>query len=276
MNELNMQTIVNDYLKDVKKALPEWLKDKKEHKEILADLEEHIWQKAEELSSTGQPTSESILSAISHMGTPQGIAKEYKRRGEPKVYITKEMWPLYTRVLCIVFAVIIAVNILVMVINIITEGAPLADSIGNLITGIQSGLFITFVIVSVIFVALSMEGYFPEDFKSKKEQKLHKLQKEKASMEGVPISKEKVKKPFIKPVEEIIGAGIGLTFGAIILFQPFPTYMFNPDFLIFLRFIGLLIVIEGIMDISRGILGVHQPRTHQVLHFLTIIVKFSL
>jgi hypothetical protein len=275
MNEINMQKIVIDYIKEVKKALPEWLKDKKEHKEILADLEEHLWQKAEELSDIGQPTIESVTKAISHMGTPQTIAKEYKRRGEPKVYITKELWPLYTKVLSIVFAVIFVLNILSMITDVLTEGALLGDSIWNMISGIQSGLLITFVIISGIFIALSMEGYFPEDFKSKKEQRMYKQQLELASEKGVSIVKEEVKKPFIKPIEEIIGGGIALTFGMILLFQPFPTYMLIPDFLVLLRFFGLLIVIESTLDISRGILGNHQPGTHQLLHVIKMLIKYS-
>ncbi len=44
-----MNYSVREYIKEVEKNLPEWLKDKKEHKEILADLEEHIWSKATEV-----------------------------------------------------------------------------------------------------------------------------------------------------------------------------------------------------------------------------------
>ena len=71
-----MQNIIKEYLKQVKSKLPEWLKEKKEHKEILGELEEHIWSKAEELSETGKPTQRSVQLAVSHMGTPESIAKE--------------------------------------------------------------------------------------------------------------------------------------------------------------------------------------------------------
>ena len=121
MNEKALDDIIDEYLKKVKKALPDWLKEKKEHKEILADLSEHIWQKANELSDKGQATEMSVREAINRMGTPQAIAKEYKRRGEPKVYITKEMWPLYTKVLGIVFVVIIALTVFGSVISFFTE-----------------------------------------------------------------------------------------------------------------------------------------------------------
>ncbi|NHJ23116.1 MAG: hypothetical protein EAX89_00975 [Candidatus Lokiarchaeota archaeon] len=276
MNQQSKEDLVKDFMKKVKKALPDWLKDKKEHKDVLTELEEHIWQKATEISETGQPTEQSVRKAIVQMGTPKSIAKEYKRRGEPKVYITKEMWPLYTRVLGIVFAVIIILNLVGMIASILTEVVSLEQLIDGFVTGIQMGLLASFVIISIIFVVLSMEGYFPEDFKSKKEQKLRKLELEKAAEAGTPVSEVLAKplKPFIKPIGEVIAASIGLIFGVLLLFQPFPTFMFIPDFLVVLRFAGLLLIIEGILDVSRGIIGNRKPETHQVLHVFIIIIKF--
>ncbi len=99
MSQKNMNDMVKDYLKNIKEKLPEWLKEKKdEFKDVLNEIEEHIWYKAEGLSDSGAPTETSVRLALTHMGTPESIAKEYKRRGTPKVYITEELWPLYTRV----------------------------------------------------------------------------------------------------------------------------------------------------------------------------------
>jgi hypothetical protein len=276
MNQQNKEDLVKEFIKKVRKALPDWLKDKKEHKDILAELEEHIWQKATELSGTGQPTEQSVRAAIVQMGTPKSIAKEYKRRGEPKVYITKEMWPLYTRVLGIVFTVIIVLNVVGMVASILTETVSLDLLLDGFIMGIQMGLLVTFVIITLIFVGLSMEGYFPEDFKSKKEQKLLKLEQEKAVEAGLPVSEITTKplKPFIKPIGEVIAASIGLIFGVLLLFQPFPTFMFIAVFLVVLRLAGLLLISESILDISRGIIGNRKPETHQVIHGFIIVIKF--
>ncbi len=277
MNENSMNYTVNEYIKEVEKRLPEWLKDKKEHKEILADLEEHLWSKASELSETDQPDENSVKLAIEHMGTPQSIAKEYKRRGEPKYYITKELWPYYTKALGAVFAVIVTLVVIGLIVSFFTGNGSFESLIGGLFTGIQSGLLISFVIVTVIFVALSMEGYFPEDFKSKKEQKLMKQLREKESEEDVSASKtlKPPLKPFIKPGETIIGGGIALVFGIILLSQPFPTYMLLPDFIAILRIFGLLTMIEGSLDISRGILGNRRHSTHQALHVILITLKLS-
>ena len=188
MNENRMEYSVREYLREIKKNLPEWLKDKKEHKEILADLEEHLWSKAAELSETGQPNEESVRLAIDHMGMPQNIVKEYKRRGEPKFYITKELWPLYIKTLSTVFAIIVALVIIGLTISFFTGNSSFETLVGGLITGIQSGLLLSFTIVSIIFVALSMEGYFPEDLRSKKEQKLMKELREQEIEEGVSVS----------------------------------------------------------------------------------------
>ena len=277
MNENSMEYSVREYLREIKKNLPEWLKDKKEHKEILADLEEHLWSKAAELSETGQPDEKSVKLAIDHMGTPQNIVKEYKRRGEPKFYITKELWPLYVKTLSTVFAIIVGLVIIGLIVSIFTGHSSFGTLVGGLITGIQTGLLLSFTIVSIIFVALSMQGYFPEDFKSKKEQKLMKQLREQEIEEGIPASQtpKQPLKPFIKPGGQIIGGGIGLIFGIVFLSQPFPTYMFFPDLLMIARIFGLVIMVESSLDISRGIIGNRRPKTHQVLHIITIPFKLS-
>ncbi|HUW88878.1 MAG TPA: hypothetical protein VMV43_00005, partial [Candidatus Nanopelagicaceae bacterium] len=150
MNENNMNYSVREYIKEVEKNLPEWLKNKKEHKEILADLEEHLWSKAEELSETGEPDEKSVMLAIEHMGTPQNIAKEYKRRGEPKYYITKELAPSYIKALSTVFGIIVALVIIGLIVSFFTGDSSFETLIGGLFTGIQTGLLLSFTIVTIV------------------------------------------------------------------------------------------------------------------------------
>jgi hypothetical protein len=279
MSEKEMKDLIKEYLKAVKSKLPEWLKDKKEHKEILAELEEHIWSKAEELSEIGQPTVESVQIAISHMGKPESITKEYKRRGTPKVYITKEMWPVYLKVLGIVFAIVIGITLITQIIDFIFGKVELGELFGNIFQGIQIGCFSTFAIITIIFVALSMEGYFPEDFKSKKLREKERQQIEIAREKGIPISEVKKKpvKPYIKPVGEIIGGAIGIIAGVFFIAQPIPaiTSLIDAEFLLYLQFAGLFMLTEGILDLCRGLIGNRQMLTHQVIHGLAIAVKLA-
>jgi len=268
MSEKEMNNIVKEYLKEVKDKLPEWLKDKKEHKEILAELEDHIWSKAEELSKTGEATLVSVKMAIDHMGTPESIAKEYKRRGTPKVYITEELWPYYKKVISGVFSLIIIISVIIQIVNLVFGNF---DTIWDGIMGIQIGLLIAFAVITIIFVALSMEGYFPEDFMSKKE--LEKREKEP----GRAVEKEKPLKPFIKPLGEIIGGSLGLIFGVFLIVQPLPFIfsIMDIEFRLFLQFAGIFIIVEGVLDIIRGLIGYRQPLVHQVIHAITVGVKLA-
>ncbi len=278
MSNMKSEDIIKEYLKEVKKALPDWLKEKKEQKEILADLEEHLREKARELSNTGEITVDAVYNAIERMGSPKVIAKEYKKRGTPHVYITKEMWGLYKTVLGIVFSVIIALNILAIFLTIFFENPSLETIFGNLVSGIQVGLLGSFAVITIIFAFLSMEGYFPEDFKSKKELEKQKMLMEKAREEGYPISKKTglPLKPFIKPIEEIIGGGIALIIGIVFIAQPLFVGLLNPLFSLLLRIFGIFMATEASLDITRGIISNHKPSTHQIIHGVTIILKFAL
>ena len=268
MSEKEMNNMINEYLKEVKNKLPEWLKDKKEHKEILAELEDHIWSKAEELSKTGEATLVSVETAIAHMGTPQSITKEYKRRGTPKVYITEELWPYYKKVLSGVAILIILITVIVQIVNIIFGNL---ETIWDGIMGIQIGLLIMFAIITIVFVVLSMEGYFPEDFMSKKELEKRKEEPYKA------VEKEKPLKPFIKPIGQIIEGSLGLIFGVFLIILPLPflTILIHSEFRIFLQFAGIFMILEGVLDMTRGLIGNRQPIAHQIVHVFIIAVKLS-
>ena len=272
MKESNMEKIVKEYLKKVKEKLPDWLKkENKEYKEILNELEEHIWDKAEELSEFEQPTEESVAIAIEQMGTPESIAKEYKRRGTPKIYISEELWPLYKKWLLGVFFVIIALNVIGLIISVITE-----DSIDF---NIFSQLLWVFAIITGIFIYLSMEGYFPEDFKSKNQLEKEKIELAKAKKEGRPLNRKTGKplKPIVIPGEKIFGGICILIFGIILILQPFGTVkdMIHTDFLTLVLILGIFLMIEGFLLIIRGILGNENIVGQQVTLILYVCLQFA-
>jgi hypothetical protein len=276
MSEKNMERMVKEFLEEVKKKLPDWLTDKKSDlRDVLEELEDHIWNKAEELSDTGNPTEDSVRLAIAHMGTPESIAKEYKRRGTPKVYITEEMWPLYKKVLITVILIIVALNVIGGVFNLITGdlwGA--AESFSSFY-----GIFLAATIITIIFVALSMQGYLPEDFKSKSELRREQRELEIAREKGFPTSPKTGKplKPFIKPAGEIVGGILGIGFGFFLLIIPIPALveLLNPEFILLLRIIGLISIIEGSFNLTRGLIGNEQPQTHQKILVMTLMLKFA-
>jgi len=271
MSQNNMDGMVKDYLKKIKEKLPEWLKeDKEELKDVLSEIEEHIWDKAEELSDNEAPTESSIQLALSYMGTPESISKEFKRRGVPKIYITEDLWPLYTRVLGILSAVVVMVNVVVMIINIVTGSFQL-DFVGILFW--LAGIF---TIVTLIFVGLSMEGYLPENFKTQEERVREKKELSIAEREELPISNTgKPLKSFIQPTGMIVGGIIQMAIGLIFLIQPETdiTHLIAPEFLTLLRIFGVFIISEGGLTLIRGVIGNQQVTKHQIIISIKIFLS---
>lgn len=160
------QKLVKDFLYDVRRRLPFWLKDQKEDvDEIIEELENHIWDRATELAEGDDPSPEQIEQIINQMGSPGKIASEYKRRGKPKYFITEELWPQYQRSMMIFGAALVALNIIIAFARIGSHSA--ADIFGGLFQGIFTSLAIAVIITTVIFAALSHEGYLPDDLEGK-------------------------------------------------------------------------------------------------------------
>ncbi len=158
------QELIKSFLDDVERKLPFWLKDEKDNiTDILEELETHIWDRATELAEGGDPSEDQIELVIEQMGSPSKIASEYKRRGKPKFYITEELYPLYTKILIIVGAVLVGFNFLGMLFSII--GATTAREVfGGFFQGIFVSLAIAVILITIQFVYLSKEGYLPDDF----------------------------------------------------------------------------------------------------------------
>jgi uncharacterized membrane protein len=191
------------------------------------------------------------------------------------VYITKELWPLYKKVLVILFSILVAINVVTMIFNLLTGN--ISDALN--FAGYIMGYMAVFTIVTIIFVVLSMEGYLPEDFKSEKELKKEAKELEKAKKEGIPVSKitGKPLKPLVSPAEKIIGGIFSLIIGILFIAQPIPGLfsLFHPEFRILLIIFGILIIIDGGMTLIRGIIGNQYFTVHQVLEVFTIGLKVA-
>ncbi|MHA1647826.1 MAG: HAAS signaling domain-containing protein, partial [Promethearchaeota archaeon] len=158
--------LIADYLERVKKKLPSWLReDPDELDDILEELEEHIWDKAQDLAGGPEATlnAMNVQEAIVGMGRPEDIAREYKKRGTPKVFISKEWWPWYTRVLTVVFSALVLINFITLAFSI--GKSSFGTIMGSFIGGIWNSALYSGIIVSLVFIALSMQGFLPTDFK---------------------------------------------------------------------------------------------------------------
>ncbi|MFX1550191.1 MAG: hypothetical protein ACFFB9_07520 [Promethearchaeota archaeon] len=155
--------IINNYLTQVYKKLPEWLKLKKEEVDkILKDLESQILSEARNIAGNQEPSDVEIQQALLQMSTPESIAKVYKLRGTPKLYITEELFDFYIRTMLFFFIIVISINVIVSIFQFFFQ--PWWQVLGSMFTGMWIGCLITAIVITILFVYFSMQGFLPEDF----------------------------------------------------------------------------------------------------------------
>ena len=151
------------FLAKVKQKLPEWLKWKEDElKNVLEDLEAQLYGEARSISQGEELTDADLQEAIRRMGPPENIAKLYKQRGTPKFFLTQELFDFYLRTLFFFFGVIIFINIIVAVFQFFF--IPWWEVLGGIISGIWIGCLVVAILITIVFVYFSMEGFLPEDF----------------------------------------------------------------------------------------------------------------
>ena len=259
MNQ-EVDEIINEFILEVKKNFPEWLKERKEETEdILFELRTHIYDSASELEGSDSPNLVAVQKAINNMGTPKEIARNYKKRGTPKYFISEELFEYYQRIVGVVLMIGLGLAIIVNVF-FINQGNP----VQGIISGISNGLamFALFlVVITSIFVWLSSEGYLPEDF-----------DKKNTSETRSNFDKKQFK--YYKPGSFLFGGIFGFIFGIFLLSDPLNFFHVTaPDGL------KLVIAISGVITILQALLNLmriqsKEPGWHLPLNTLDLLLRF--
>lgn len=184
--------LINQFLCDIKKKLPIWIRLKKsEVRDILNELEEHIWEKAIENAGENVPNEIDVQIAISYMGTPEEIACKYFSKSTPHVYMSEEFYPIYKKyrnilfkaysisLVCLFFPYLMGMfNIFYMYeINLLTY---------VLYTSIF--FYLVFLILYLVFFYLSTKGYPLQEKYDKKNRITQNLARTKYRTVKKPIS----------------------------------------------------------------------------------------
>ena len=282
-NIKEQETLVKEFKEQVIKKLPIWIKaNPDEQKDVLDELESHIWDKTEELAQGRIISSLHVREAIALMGSPKEIAKEYKRRGTPKIYITEELFPWYYKSVIIITSVIIFGNLLTMTFSFGGENTAW-QVVGEFFTGTVSGIVFGFVGVSILFIYLSMNGFLPADLKMMADKKVTiAIKVEKPEVELAKTERKAEKKAKKKRILESQGNYIfmgilAITGGFFLLLFPIATLPAivdnvkpNPEaFVQWLRLIGALILAQGVVRFGQALAG-NNLRWHQVMMILHI------
>ncbi|MFX1274108.1 MAG: hypothetical protein ACFFBP_05800 [Promethearchaeota archaeon] len=278
-----MKSLVYNYLVEVKKYLPWWVKsDKKERIKILEQLETHIWEKAEDISELDEPTEDSVRLALAHMGSPRSIAQEYEQGKTPKVFISTELWSIYKIIILIVIANIIIFNVL-YALNLVSSyiknpvvlipDKPLTlfdeEKISLIFLSIfnNAGLFGAIGVVTIIFFWLSKRGYYPDRVKSYKKKLKREILHEKLLKKGMPISPETGEplKPFVNRGQNIFGAIVFI----LLCFLIWVNIINFRDWIVIGIFGFLMCLIALIGLIIEAILG----NKHVIIHQRVLLIE---
>lgn len=278
--ELNQTQIIKEFLKEVKKHLPGWLKDNKsELKDVLSELENHVWDKSEEIATGQDIQIFHVQQAINGLGNPRDIAAEYKKRGTPKLWISKELFSSYLKVFGIVVCVVVGVNMISFIVDAVTTG--LSWDLFSYLDGIWSSALGAFLIVTVIFVALSVEGYLPEDFrKLKGKYQLKPISAEKADkLEGIERKWQEKRPRQIKPPlrrgELLVGGIIALLIG-IAMFAEVWVYIplvedIGTQLTYYIRLAGVFVIVGGIINLMQSMMELTNYTGQRILMGLNTI-----
>jgi len=263
---LENEKIVDDFLKEIKKHLPEWLKSNDEKLEdVLFEISSHVWDSAQEIAGYDELGPEAIQEAINRLGNPKEIAKNYKKRGNPKYFISEELWSIFTKVISYLTLITFLVILIVQV--VLVEPNNLLQAFINGFT-ISYPVIITFILVIIgIFVGLSEEGFFPKDL--------------------IPDNETKdSKSDYFKPDEFLVTGLLGIIFGLFMILLPVD--MINLFRIIVNLIIGLfgysplpvyvamsievqiLITLMGIVAIIAGIINLLKIRSKDIGFQLTM------
>ncbi len=197
---IESKKLVDDFLKEIKKHLPEWLKSNDEKLEdVLFEISSHVWDSAQEIAGSDELSSEAIQEAINRLGNPKEIAKNYKKRGTPRYFISEELWSIFTKV--ILYLTVITILVILIVQVVLVEPNNLLQAFINGLT-IAYPVIITFILVIIgIFVGLSEEGFFPKDL--------------------IPDNETKDSKSnYFKPDEFLVTGLLGIIFGLFMILLP--------------------------------------------------------
>ncbi len=243
---------VNEFLTQVKDRMPVWIRWKeKEFESIIKELELHIWEKAIDIAHGIPPNDSHLQLAIAEMGSPESITSKYIRKSTPKLYITKELLPLYLKSIKNLLIITILLHFFIVILPplrwFILPGFIVDIKINPLLLYIIAFHF--WIVLTILFFIFSKEGYLPSHFK-----KFFIGDKLFTNNDTTsPLESKKFWK------WAIFWVAVGLS----IFFSP-------------IGFISISLFMFSIINIIRAFIGNKNIIRHEALIIISILVSFSL
>lgn len=244
------------YLKKVKKKIPFWLKITGKH-DIIEDIGIEIRESILEFEEPYELTKENIKDLFSGLGSIETRISEYKQQRTPKIYISKELWSWYLKVLKAVIIYFIIIAIFISVLQISFNAYFDFNSIFVYFTIFWLIWIWSVILATKIFVFLSLNNFVPgktELFISNKK---------------IPV------KDYIFYIWEFLFAFLFIVIGAILLYYEFiPRYFFmsNRDFILTYLITNFFLLL-GVMKSLKIIFKRKKIKLNSILIIFSITLS---
>jgi hypothetical protein len=147
------------YINTTRKKLPIWLK-KSEKNLILNEIDSEIRELIMDYEDDNQLTPERLTQIFEEVGDANTILLDLKQKGTPKIYISDEIWSNYKGAFKSIVAYF-SIIALFFILLLISFNSFYIGGLPMLISLIWLFFSIVFLLVTGIFVILSMSDYIP-------------------------------------------------------------------------------------------------------------------
>jgi len=218
-NAIKEAEIISNYLGLIKKSLPLSIRLRKnELRDILDEIEEHIWEKVIESAGDKEPSEIDIQIAISQIGEPEEIATKFVSKSTPYIYLSEELFPSYRKFRKTLFWSFLYGLIMFMPPHPFSGYSfyqlvddPLYNSI--MIMPIIFGF--SFILIGIIFWYLSITGYG-----------LYEIRTSKLLKRNFDLSH--LQKPIFKPLFQLVTSLLFLLFLFSAIYLLLGGYFYRP------------------------------------------------
>ena len=220
------------YLKKARRKLPFWLKTS-EKRDIIQDIEEEIREAILEFEESSKLTEKNFKQLLPDLGSIKTRLFEYKQRGTPRIYISKELWPWYLIIIKAVLVYFIIIEIFIIVLQLSFNAA--FSSIFQYFRLLLLLWICILILVSRIFTFLSLNDFIP------------------GKKEFLTSKKKIVVKDHLYYIWETLFAVIYIAIGIIILYGEVSLGEFSTNlrgFLLILLNIVLILLLGGIKSLK--------------------------
>ncbi|MHA2008522.1 MAG: hypothetical protein ACXABO_18740 [Promethearchaeota archaeon] len=158
------EEVIKPYLRKAKRRLPFWLK-KAEKQNLIKNLEDKIREAVSDFEEKNVLTNEKLRKFLANLENTETIVSEFKQRGSPKIFISKELWSWYLTILKSVLVYFSIISVFTIVLEMSLNILSTFANIFFYFIGLWILCVFILILSTYFFMYLSTNDVIPEKIK---------------------------------------------------------------------------------------------------------------